>query len=77
MSLSAGLQTFKNKSSSVLCFNKIDCHRRYCFKKSRDTFIKQYFKITAFNDIVAAIIQLIQSQPQAGTASTITCKKHP
>ncbi len=56
----------------MLCFNIIHRQGRYGIQKIRYPFIDQDLDFVAFNDLIAAIFQLIQSQSQPGTASTKT-----
>ena len=49
-------------------------YSRYCFEIPGDPFIEKYFTTIAVIYLVTVFLQLVQSQSQAGTASTIPGK---
>ncbi len=69
---SAGFNTFKDKTCSMPCFYVINGDGGNRFEKTRNPVIYQNFKIFALYNLIIAVFQLIQSQPQPGTSSTIS-----
>lgn len=54
------------------CFYVINGDGGNRFEKTRNPVIYQNFKIFALYNLIIAVFQLIQSQPQPGTSSTIS-----
>lgn len=73
-SLSAGMITLEYKTRAVPCFLVVYGNVGYGIQEPYHFVIHNDFHSIAFDHAVAVVQQLIQSQPQAGSSSTISGK---
>lgn len=67
----------ENKTRPEPGFLEINCQVRDGIQKTFHLFIHKNFQSFAFDYLIAVVMQLIQSQPQAGTASTESREHQP